>query len=60
MKKVSKSVVSRIPAFVFYGLVVVAVVVGLIEGNKNGLFLGAAMYIIGMILDPKSDLYRKD
>ena len=59
MKKIRRIPRERIPAFIAYALVVVCVIGGFTAG-KHCLFTGGAMYIIGMILDPKSDLYRKD
>ena len=64
MKKIVKMMIEnfsvrRIPAYVAYALVVVCVIGGFTHG-KHCLFTGGAMYIIGMILDPMSDLYRKD
>ena len=49
----------RIPAFIAYALVAVSVI-GCFTAGKHCLFTGGAMYIIGMILDPKSDLYRNE
>lgn len=59
MQKIRRISARRIPAFIAYGLAVYAVICGFTAG-KHCLFTGGAMFIIGMILDPESDLYRED
>lgn len=58
MKKIRKFPFERIPGFVFYVIAAIVVLAGFKSG-KHCFFTGCGMYIIGMILDPKSDLYDK-
>lgn len=50
----------RIIGFLFYGIAAVYVIRGMCTGfGMSNLFVGSFYFIIGMVCDPKSDLYNQ-